>query len=273
MFEKYIATEKDFEAIEKALGFVWKKELNFIFKDKSKIEKTLVISYDSKQVFVWTKNGGRYSLLKIPHNLKVKDEYQQGWRAALKPWEINSLLPKKWQANWFKLPKISGGLLAPFLKLQKKKKRKLNPYVTYESYLATILHEFAHVYFGQIKPCWHWNKKENLNLLEKAQKIYQGRKAYSKKFELFVPALPSLSELFAFCTEYTAASIFWPRHKENLDKYYSFRISELITKEEKKNLNIQDSVLDENPHDFAATIGIILMKRHGKKWPEIVLRK
>ena len=82
MFKKYLATEKDLKAIEEGLSFVWRKELDFIFKDKSKIAKTLVISYDSKQLYVWAKRKRKYSLLKIPHNLKIEDKHQQGWRAG-----------------------------------------------------------------------------------------------------------------------------------------------------------------------------------------------
>jgi len=43
MFENYLATNQDLEMIEKALHFVWRKELDFIFKERDKIVNTLVV--------------------------------------------------------------------------------------------------------------------------------------------------------------------------------------------------------------------------------------
>ena len=76
MFEKYLATKKDLEAIEQGIDFVWRKELDFIFKDRSKIAKTLVISYDSKKLYVWERKRNKYFLHKIPHSLKIEYKYQ-----------------------------------------------------------------------------------------------------------------------------------------------------------------------------------------------------
>jgi hypothetical protein len=269
MFENYLATNQDLEMIEKALHFVWRKELDFIFKERDKIANTLVISYDAKLMYLWVRKGSEYSLLKIPHHLKINDDDQIGWRANLKPYKLFQLLPKKWQVYWFESPKISGGLFYPFIKLQKKKRQPFNPYTTKESYLATILHEFGHVYFNLKTLWWFAPQTETLNYLEKAKKLYQKQRVNIKNFKLRIPIAGHLSELFAFCTEYTAASIFWPEHKKNLDRFFAKYISKIEVKEKKRDPNVQDSVLQKDSHLFSAIIGRILIERYPKSWPKI----
>jgi hypothetical protein len=89
---------------------------------------------------------------------------------------------------------------------------------------------------------------------------------------LRVPSYKYLSELFAFCTEYTTASIFWPNHRRNIDRYYLNYIRELIKEEQSANLNICDSVLEQNPHNFAGIIGRLILERYPKNWPTVILR-
>ena len=148
MFENYIAHKEDLEAIEKALSFVLHPKMRFIFENKSKITNTAVISYDSKFIYIWKIDPAKL-IHKISHNLTILDEWQRGWRAGLISEKIEKYLPEKIkQATRFEIPIISGGLLTPFIELQKKKNLLNNPYVTRESYLATIIHEFGHVYWN-----------------------------------------------------------------------------------------------------------------------------
>ena len=272
MFEKYLATQKDLEAIEQGIDFVWRKELDFIFKDRSKIAKTLVISFDSKKMYVWHREEKGYKIDKIFHNIKIKDQNQQGWKVGLRSNELHQFFSQKRQVDWHERPKISGGLFVPFIELQKRKKREFNPYTTYESYLAAIVHEFGHIYYNQHKLHWYSNKKENLNYIEKARRLYQQEKLDLKNFKLKIPTPRCLTELFAFCTDYTVALIFWPKHKEDIDKYNIAHLLKLRGEESKKNLNTQDSVLDEDSHDFAAIMGKLLLEHYPKKWPEILLK-
>ncbi len=115
--------------------------MNFIFSDKSKILKTNIISYDSKYVYVW-RSDSKKPAYKIPHKIKIKDEWQFGWRVNIWIGQIINALPS-WIKNKSRLeiPIISGGLLTPFISLQKAGNVFKNPYVTRESYLATIIHE------------------------------------------------------------------------------------------------------------------------------------
>lgn len=252
MFENYIAAKKDLEAVEEGLRFVACEELDFIFEDRSLIEKVAVVSYDSKFVYLWSKD----ELDRIPHSLKIRDADQMAWSAGLRIRDIKELLPQK-VAN-FSTP--SGGLLTPFLRLQQNLKRPLNPYVTHESYLATLVHEFAHIYYNQYPK----KKKEaELKLLNAALELFQG-----KEFDLEVVLepyfLPEAGEIFAFCTEYAASSLFWPTHKKSLDKESIKMIKDLIGGK-------VDHFIEDYPHKYAAVVGKIILAKYLKDWPGRVL--
>ena len=74
MFQDYIAKKQDLEAIEKAIAFVNKPEMKFVFSDYSRIKKTLIVSYDSKRIYYWGLNGK--SMFTVPHDLKITDNWQ-----------------------------------------------------------------------------------------------------------------------------------------------------------------------------------------------------
>ena len=160
MFEHYKATKKDFQAVEEGIKTVWRPALNFIFERKTLLKNILIISYDSSFIYLWTKVSipglsrlpcgiSDYYTYKIPHKIKLKDEWQLGWGAGPPAEPLDKLLPETLQVSRFKIPKISGGFLTPFIELQKKNNIKDNPYVTRESFLATIVHEFGHTYWIQ----------------------------------------------------------------------------------------------------------------------------
>lgn len=292
MFENYKATKKDFEAIEEGIKTVWHPKLNFVFKNKQFIKKVIVVSYDSKNVYLWSQTKFpkvtpiKYSLkqyfaYKIPHQLKISDDYQYWWRAGLKLPKLTRLLLSKLKTDEKSTPFISGGLLIPFTALQKKMKdRKDNPYITCESYLATIVHEFGHAYWHQHKLWYYSNKKENLLLLKTAKRLYCEARdlSYSKseklaKIPLRSPAIDGTTELFACCTEYQASMIFWPTHKRNFDLFAANIIEYLLKLEKTKNLEQEDSVLEPRkyPHDFAFVFGKIIITLYPKTWPQFLI--
>jgi len=285
MFENYLATDEDFRAIEEGLRTVWKKELDFIFKNRNLIEDVVVISYDAKFLYLWTRiklprlktftsNLSNYHTYKIPHKIKIKDEWQTGWRAGLSIKQFNKLLSTRPQKSNFEIPKISGGLLTPFIELQKKKKVKNNPYITRESFPATLVHEFGHIYWNQHKLWWYSNKKENLRYLKMAKQLYEQEEEIPK-IPLYFPVNAGIGEIFAFCTEYWVSSVFWPKHQHNLDIFAQERLRRLTTKERKKDLEREDSVLEpnKNPHDFAFVFSKIILARYPKTWPQKLLKK
>lgn len=294
MFENYKAVQEDFEAIEEGIKSVWHPKLNFVFKNKKFIENVIVVSYDCENLYLWSQTKfskftpikcslKQYFAYKIPHQLKISDKYQYGWRAGLWPKKLTRFLLSKLKTDEMSTPFISGGLLIPFTELQKKMKdRKNNPYVTYESYLATIVHEFGHVYWHQHKLWYYSNKKDNLLLLKTAKLLYETTNLSSserKKF-LNIPlrftspqGIQGISELFAFCCEYQASMIFWPAHKRNLNIFDANTIAYLLNLEKLRNLEQEDSVLEPSryPHDFARVFSKIILTLYPKTWPQFLI--
>ncbi len=287
MFENYKATREDFEAIEEGIKAVWHPKLNFVFKNKKFIEKVIVVSYDSKNIYLWSQTKfpkltaikcslKQYFTYKIPHQLKISDDYQYWWRAGLQPRKLTRLLLPKLKTDEISTHFPSGGLLIPFIELQKKRKNyKTNPYTTRESYLATIVHEFGHVYWHQHKLWYYSNKKENLLLLKTAKRLYSNSSNSGKlsKMPPRFPAIDGTTELFACCSDYQASMIFWPTHKRNLDIFAANRIGHLLKFEKLKNLDQEDSVLEPSryPHDFAFVFGKIIMTLYPKTWPQVLI--
>ena len=167
---------------------------------------------------------------------------------------------------------MGGGLLTPFVELQKKNNIIDNPYITRESFLATIVHEFAHIYWQQHKLWWYPNKKENINFLQTAKQLYEAKKL---RKTIYLPLDPGLSELYAFCAEYTASEIFWKSHKHNLDIFIKKRLERLIKEEQTKDLDREDSVIAPSryPHDFAFVFGKIILSNYPKTWSIILTKR
>jgi len=284
MFENYKAAKEDFEAIEEGIKTVWHPKLDFVFKNKKLIEKVIVVSYDSENLYLWSRtqfpnltsfkcNLKQYFAYKVPHKLKILDDYQYGWRAGLKLRKLARLLLSKLKTDEISTPFPSGGLLTPFIELQKKiKDRKNNPYTTRESYLATIVHEFGHVYWHPHKLWYYSNKKENLLLLKTVKRLYNKGGELPKVLIRF-PIFEGMSELFAFCAEYQASLIFWPIHKRNLDIFSANTIEYLLKLEAAKNLDQEDSILEPRryPHDFARVFSKIILTLYPKTWPQFLL--
>lgn len=294
MFENYKATKEDFEAIEEGIKTVWHPKLNFVFKNKKFIEKVIVVSYDSKNIYLWSQTKfpeltpikcslKQYFACKIPHQLKISDDYQYWWRAGLWPKKLTKFLLSKLKTDEMSTPFVSGGLLTPFIELQKKMNdRKGNPYITQESYLATIVHEFGHAYWHQHKLWYYSSKKDNLLLLKIAKLLYEttnlsssvSRKLLNIPLRFTSPqGIQGMSELFAFCCEYQASMIFWPAHKHNLDVFDANTIEYLLKFEETKNLDQEDSVLEPSkyPHDFARVFSKIILTLYSKTWPQFLI--
>ena len=105
MFQNYLAGKEDFEAIEEGIATVWRPELNFIFKDKNLLKKVIVISFDSQNLYLWTKvslptletlpsNLKDYHFYKVKHQITFADEEQLGWMVGLKVEKMADHLPK-----------------------------------------------------------------------------------------------------------------------------------------------------------------------------------
>ena len=287
MTVNYRATDKDIRAINEALSLIWYPKMKFVFREPKRIENTLVVSYDSKFIYLWISKElstfkpisktKKYYLYQLPHNLKLKDEWQGAWWANIVSKEIEKYLPKEVkEENRFKIPIISGGLLGPFTKLQKAKRVLGNLYTSKESYLATIIHEFGHIYWNSYKLWWYSDKKENLGYLNLAVNLYSRKQKQNlqKNFLFRLPSPTYLGEVFAFCTEYYASELFWKNHIRNLEIFTRNRLSRLTTFEEEKDLDRENSIIEPNtlPHDFASVIGKIILAKYPTTWPEILTK-
>ncbi|OGM78990.1 hypothetical protein A2366_04635 [Candidatus Woesebacteria bacterium RIFOXYB1_FULL_33_9] len=272
MFDNYIASKKDLLAVEKALEILWNPKLDYIFKYKERIENIPVTSFDSKYIYLWTRKNNKYNLSKFTHNIKkIDDSLQKGWRSGIYIQEIKNIL-KKETGKVINGP--CGGLLTPFTEIHKKiSKTSSDPYFTKESYYATILHEFGHIYWDSFKLWWPSDKKENLNFLKTAKGYYM-KDNISTKTNIIFPNPRFVSEIFAFCTEYSASKIFWPEHIKYFDKFAIHRIEKMILEEKNKDLGVQDSSLEANinPHDYALVAGKTLLTQSLKNWVSILIK-
>lgn len=275
MFKNYQATKKDFKAIEDGIKTVWQKELDFVFKEKSCIKNVALISFDSKFFYIFSPlkfsklapklyHFDRYYVYKIPHKAKITEYDQMGWCAnAFKWWNF---LPRS-LTKCKNIVYISGGLLTPFTRIHKKYLTQGYPdvYHTYESYLATIVHEFGHIYYNS-QLLSIPNQKANLEYLKAALSLYKEKEV--KKFPRIKIyrsfAFETWTEIFTFCAEYYAASLFWPKFKKDLDSYLKAKLTKLT-----QNLSLLTS---RSPHDLAAVIGKILITNYPKNWPEKILQ-
>jgi len=264
MFDSYLASPSDLEVITDALKIVQSAKLSPVFKDRTKITSTAVVSYDSQFVYLWKINPVRLDQ-KIPHALSIPNQWQERWQATSLPESIKKYLPNEKTAIW-------GGLLTPFMALQKKRGIANNPYVTEASYHATIVHEFGHIYWNQFKLWWLSDKDNNLKLLKIAKEAYLGQKPIDP-IDVNLPSLLVKGETFAFCTEYYASQLFWPQHQANIDKFAITQIAKMIKKEKVTDLDNEDSTLepDKHPHLFAITTGKILLTQACGVWDIIDL--
>lgn len=274
MYNKYLATPADLETVTEALKIVMNSKMRFVFKNKSKIKNTVIVSYDCRFIYIWKIYPVKL-INKIPHKVTVLDDWQSGWWANLVFKKLEKYLPHEIRKSTrFDLPIVSGGFLTPFIELHKKKDFTNNPYTTRESYLATIIHEFGHIYWNSYKLWWLSNKKENLDYLNVATKLYSSKDNIPNNLSFCLPSPLYLSEVFAFCTEYYASEIFWKNHKRNIDISVSNHLDTLTTIEKEKNLDKENSVIEPttSPHDFASVLGKAILIKYPNNWPAILTK-
>lgn len=254
--------KNDIALIYKAVEFIYNKRVNYIFDDKTRINNTKIAAYNHSTVFLidpLNKDVTEYSF-------KVPDKLMIGWQANIKA-ELYDALPKEIQyQSRFDHPIISGSLCTEFIKHQKFIE---GWYTTVESFLATILHEYAHIYYNSFKSYFYHNKQENISYLDRALKILKGESKES--LNMWVPEYRDLTEVFACCAETDASKIFWPDHYKTIMDMDTVKIKKAIEKEKTLNLDTQDSVL-YNSHLFSTVMGTFLLNDYPKTWPQEMLK-
>lgn len=279
----YFASDNDIEAIEEVIRLVTSQKLAYIFHKKELLKHFLLVSFDSSFIYLWTTERIQgiekikcslqtVSAGKIPHKIALTEGDRLGWVAKITSDSIWNLLPKNLKVNDFILPKMSGSLLGDFVRHQINKNQTLNPYVTKESYSATLIHEFAHLYYNQHKNWWYSDKKYNLSLLDTALSLFENKKTTIPI--LYTPSPLFLSELFAFCAEYAASEMFFPKHKKAIDTFSKQQIEMLRKQELVKDLETENSTIGEStPHDTAMILGRILIEKYPINWSDVLLTK
>ena len=220
-----------------------------------------------------------YFLFKILHQITIIADIQRGWQAGIGK-EFEEVLASLYfrHDNRMERPIISGDLLTPFVTIHQeiRKNNIEDAYYTRESYLATIIHEFAHVYYHFHRLWWFSNKEENLDYLNYAKSLFsqKAKKEEIKTIKINIPIPQYFTEVFAFCSEYYAASLFWHTHLKNIHTTNKARLTRLLPIEKNKNLDCEDSVLSwSNTHDIASILGIIPMNQYPSTWPQKLLKR
>lgn len=268
MILNYQASTRDLKIIEKGVDLAKSEKLRWVFNEKKFLEKTAVTSYDSKYIYLWLDK----KFEKIKHQMKINEEVCYYWQAGLIFEALKKYLPKQlFSDKSFRI--MSGGMPTTFISLQGKYNPG-NPYTYEEGFLASIIHEFAHTYWSRFKLWYFSDKEKNLKYLNTALRLYKNEKVAESDLTMGLPALYGLNEVFAFCAEYTASAILFPKHTKRLDKYLSSRIIKYADYEKGINLDEVDSILEPtiHPHEFSFIVGKILLAKCPKNWHQLLLR-
>lgn len=260
------ATEEDLQLVFEALDFLWRTDLDFIFRDRSRIKNATVLVVDLHYIHVWCRNQERYHHESFKHTLSVDDINFGHWACGPFIKGLQKSLPKNITLNSF----ISGGTFSNVIEIQKKRNDPLNPFLTKESYLSTIIHEFGHLYYDSHFRNWFSDSQENHKAIMTAKKLYQGEIAHELEEPKNIPQNRIMSEIFAFCTDRATSQIFWPSQVSAINKA-NIEILNRVLREEGSRDPLYDFSPLDRPHIAALVWGPIIMERYGEEWPQFLL--
>lgn len=277
----YLATHEDIELIKSSIRYIFDERLSLIFKGKSTFQRFFILSYDSRYIYCWTTEvlKNKHSKIKIknkdiffyviPHKLQITEDDRRGWHASFMLQELINVLPKNILDDP-ELPKASGSLVGDFISSQKETGNKYNPYTTKESYVATIIHEFGHLYYHQTSPSL---KNRYLQILTDARKILKNEgDDINKPYIPLVSPVESFnlySEVYAMCCEIYVSALLFKEHKKKLDYFLLNSMEDLIETGE-KNAN-PFLLYEQNFHVAAGAIGKIFMYLYPLSWPKVII--
>ncbi len=272
MFEKYIHTPYDLELVEKSLNFVISEDLSNIYDKRDLFEFVTVISFDSKEIFVWVYKNGKWEMSKFGHDSEITDKDQRGWSANVRIWDFVDVLPKELLENRLK---ISGGLPMPLMEIHKSYNvpQGRDIYITEDSFISTISHEFGHVYYNFYKTWYFSDKERNLKYLDTAKQLFQGLKPQvDLNSDIILTEADYMTEIFAFCVEYEVAKLKLPEYKGVLDHHLASELINFIEKEKEIDLNNKDSTLADS-HTLSWVAGRMLFEKYPEDWKAILLKR
>jgi hypothetical protein len=261
--KKYLYAQKLFDEklVKEAINYVH-EDLENIFKHKDLLQNVLLVCIDKKKMYIYQNED---DCVEINHDEEISEKTLGGWSAILRQGgDLKKYLPEK----FLEKDMISGGLYPDFSKIQKKRK---TIYTSKQSYIATIIHEYAHVYFNKINPFYYSDKNYNLKVLNLTKDLYLNKKL-KKDYEILIPSYINLSEVFAFCVEYEFSKKHAKTHFKNMNEDFLKRIDFLIEEEKEKNLKKEDSALSD-PHIYSFVFGKMILEKHGDDWMDRLLKK
>lgn len=264
----YRATEEDLEAIRKGIRLTWCRKINYLFENKELIKNVNVLSFDSDFLYLWAKQKNqRWQLKKIKHQIYFNQNDQQGWRAGLLKTKMYQYLPRSRKNNFA----ISGSLLTPFLNAHQTK-NSFDAYSTRASYLATIIHEFAHVYYRNFIYHHYYSRAKNVSFLKIALNLSSGKENDDKNLDRSLSLPDYLSEIFAFCVEYQASETLFPEHKNNMDESDNSYIKHCLDLESHRKVEYSPIFETHDDHLIAMVFGRIILNKYPKTWPKRILK-
>ncbi|MBI1863909.1 hypothetical protein HYS03_01735 [Candidatus Woesebacteria bacterium] len=272
-----MTNDSDFEAIIEGMLVVRDPKLDYIFFDKKFLKNISPISFDKNNLYIFSErkilldkifSKKDINVYKLSNNFEFGFRDFKKWSAGIYINKINEIIKKI-------LPNDEtpfGSLFSDFKNIHEKIVE--SPYKSKESYIATIVHEYAHIYYNRHKLWFLANKDENLKYINNSINYLMGEDSVLNgqiRFPYFGELHQFMSELFAYSVEYSASKIFWVNFLEDL------KVSEINTlrifakKEKDKNLEKEDSVIVDDPHNFTKVFGRIIVDKYKKEWPDKLL--
>lgn len=255
----------DLQLIVRSIQYLLLEELSTVFAKKEILEDLLVVSFDDKYLHIFENKNNRINITEIPHEESITDESKKGWSAYLRQRKhLYEYIPTQLQGKKI----ISGGLYSDFSRIQKEKG---SIYSSEESYICTIIHEFAHVYFNSVNPFYYADKDYNLSLLALSKKLFSGNEI-ENEYQIELNSLSELSEIFSFCVEYSFAKKYAPRYFKKMNNYFTNDLDFLLKKEKEKDLTREDSVLSDS-HTLSFVLGRLILEKYPRDWSKRLLKR
>lgn len=258
--------KKDLNLVRRGFLYIYNDCLKTIFRKKSVLKNVGVISFDDGNLYIFYLDNHEVKVDVVPHTEKILEDSKKGLRAYLvQKADLYKYIKDRYSFSNI----ISGGLFSDYSAIQK---QKGSIYTSEESYIATIVHEFAHIYFNTLNPFYYADMEYNVNLLKTSQNLFTDGDCNVIDFQLCVPSSKEFSEIFAFCTEYEFAKKIYPNYYNQMNNEFFNVIGKLIEEEKKKDLMKEDSVLFD-VHIQSYVLGKTLMSKYPNDWADRLINK
>ncbi len=260
-----MSKKEDLNLISKSLSYVFGGRMDNIFSRKEILKGVSLVSFDNNFLYLFTIENNVVNIKEISHREDILDKTKRGWSAYLRQkGELKKYLPE----SCIQSKIVSGGLFSDFVALQGYNQ---SIYTAKEAYIATIIHEFAHVYFNKLNPFYYADKEYNLEILELSRDLYL-KKPVNLEYTISIPSYADSTEVFAFCAEYEYARKYAKKYFDSMNEEFSKQIDCMLEEEKLKNLEKEDSVLVD-PHSLSFVIGKLIVEKYPDDWAGRLIKR